>query len=196
MGELDMKRHINNWAPTISMEKSLVVEEMANNHANQPAAAPSSKPLFDAPIETSPRAHDASESTFALVIDDEKNISELVATTLGELGIESATFSTAKSAVASIDQRWPEIIFLDVALEQSDAYDVIRGLSEKHYDGIVQLMSSGRPWLLAALQRLATRHGLRLCPPIQKPVRSDMIRAVIASVGLTACCSFPIGKSD
>ena len=190
-----MKRHINNWASTISMGKSLVVEEMSNNHANQPAELASSNPLFDAPIEISPRAHKASEATFALVIDDERNISELVATTLGELGIESATFSTAKPAVASIDQRWPVIIFLDVALEQSDAYDVIRGLSEKRYDGIVQLMSSGRPWLLAALQRLATRHGLRLCPPIQKPVRSDMIRAVIASVGLTACRPFPIEKS-
>jgi DNA-binding NtrC family response regulator len=163
-----------------------VVEEMSNNHTDQPAAPPSSNPLLDAPMEISPHIHDASATTFALVIDDERNISELVAATLGELGIESATFSTAKPAVASIDQRWPGIIFLDVALEQSDAYDVIRGLSAKRYDGIVQLMSSGRPWLLAALQRLATRHGLRLCPPIQKPVRSDTIRAVIASVGLAA----------
>jgi len=178
------------------MGKSLVVEEMSNNHADQPATLPSSNSLFDASIEISPRAHNSNEAAFALVIDDERSISELVATTLGELGIESATFSTAKPAVAAIDQRWPAIIFLDVALEQSDAYDVIRGLSEKRYDGIVQLMSSGRPWLLAALQRLATRHGLRLCPPIQKPVRSDMVRTVIASVGLTACRPFPIGKSD
>jgi DNA-binding NtrC family response regulator len=171
-----------------------VVEEMSNNRADKLAVPSSSNSLLDAPIAISSHVHNTNETAFALVIDDEKNISELVATTLGELGIESATFSTAKPAVASIDQRWPVIIFLDVALEQSDAYDVIRGLSEKHYDGIVQLMSSGRPWLLAALQRLATRHGLRLCPPIQKPIRSDTIRAVIASVGLTDCPSLPIAK--
>ena len=169
---------------------------MSNNHADKPVVSSSSNSALDAPMELSPYVRNANETAFALVIDDERNISELVATTLDELGIESATFSTAKPAVASIDQRWPVIIFLDVALEQSDAYDVIRGLSEKHYDGIVQLMSSGRPWLLAALQRLATRHGLRLCPPIQKPVRSDTIRAVIASVGLTGGRPFPIGKID
>jgi CheY-like chemotaxis protein len=188
------ERHVNDSALTIYLGNSQVVEEMSNNRADRLAVPSSSNSLLDAPMAISSHVHNTNETAFALVIDDEKNISELVATTLGELGIESATFSTAKPAVASIDQRWPVIIFLDVALEQSDAYDVIRGLSEKHYDGIVQLMSSGRPWLLAALQRLATRHGLRLCPPIQKPIRSDTIRAVIASVGLTDCPSLPIAK--
>ena len=171
-----------------------MVEEMSNNHVDKPVVPSSSNSLSDVPMAISPDVDNTNEIAFALVIDDEKNISELVAATLDELGIESATFSTAKPAVVSIDQRWPAIIFLDVALEQSDAYDVIRGLSEKHYDGIVQLMSSGRPWLLAALQRLATRHGLRLCPPIQKPVRSDTIRAVIASVGLMTAPPFRLGS--
>ena len=177
-------------------ERSSVVEEMNNDHADQSVVALSPSPPFDTSSRISAHVENTSEAAFALVIDDERSISELVATTLGELGIESATFSTAKPAVASIDRRRPVIIFLDVALEQSDAYDVIRGLSEKHYDGIVQLMSSGRPWLLEALQRLATRHGLRLCPPIQKPVRSDTIRAVIAGVGLTGRRPSPIGKID
>ena len=153
-------------------------------------------PAFGDQFETPPQPHNTGETAFALVIDDESDICELVATTLGKLGIDSATFSIAQPAVASIDQRWPVIIFLDVVLEQSDAYDVIRGLSEKHYDGIVQLMSSGRPWLLEALQRLATRHGLKLCPPIQKPVRDATIRALIARVGLTDRRAFPIGKID
>jgi len=194
-GRISRERHVNDRTPTIS-GKSLVVEEMSNDHTDQPVVAPSSIPLFDSRVEVSPYVGNASEAAFALVVDDERNISELVAAALGELGIESATFSTAKSAVASIDRRWPAIIFLDLALEQSDAYDVIRGLREKHYDGVVQLMSSGRPWLLDALQRLAARHGLRLCPPLQKPIGSDTIRAVIASIGLTACRPGSIGKAD
>jgi DNA-binding NtrC family response regulator len=147
-------------------------------------------------IEMSPRPRNAGEAAFALVIDDESEICELVATTLGKLGIDSATFSAALPAVASIDQRWPVIIFLDVVLEQSDAYDVIKGLSEKHYDGILQLMSSGRLWLLEALQRLATRRGLTSCPPIQKPIKDATIRALIARVGLTGRRPFAIGKID
>jgi CheY-like chemotaxis protein len=173
-----------------------MVEEMSNKHVDQPTAPPSANLPFAGQIEIPPHLRNSGGAAFALVIDDEKHIRELVTTTLSQLGIESAAFSTAKPAVASIEQRWPTIIFLDVALEQSDAYDVIRGLSEKHYNGIVQLMSSGRPWLLEALQRLAKRHGLTLCPPIQKPVKDETIRAVIAGVGLTGCSSPPIEKID
>jgi DNA-binding NtrC family response regulator len=151
---------------------------MSNKFAEEPAMSLSPN-RCDNHIVTN-----ASSAPFALVIDDEEDICQLVASTLAALGIESATFSAAKPAVASLDQRWPAIIFLDVALEQSDAIDVIRGLSERHYTGTVQLMSSGRPWLLEAVQRLATRHALTLRPPLQKPVQGDTIRAVIASVGL------------
>ena len=169
---------------------------MNNKHVDQPTVMLSPNSSFAGEIELPRRCRNITGTAFALVIDDESDICELVVRTLDKLGIDSAAFSTAQSAVASIDQRWPVIIFLDVVLEQSDAYDVIRGLSEKHYDGIVQLMSSGRPWLLEALQRLATRHGLMSCPPIQKPVKDATIRALIARVGLTGRRAFPIGRMD
>jgi len=121
---------------------------------------------------------------FALVIDDQEDICRLFGTTLTELGIASATYRAARPAIASLDQRRPAIIFLDVALDQSDAIDVIRGLSEKGYGGIVQLMSSGKPSLLEAIQRIAVRYGLEVRAPLQKPIKADVICAVIASVGL------------
>lgn len=126
----------------------------------------------------------ATEVPFALVIDDEEPICRLIATTLEQLGIESATFRTAKPAIAALEMRRPAIIFLDVALDQSDAIDVIKGLNEKRYSGIVQLMSGGKPWLLAAIQRMATHYALTTLPPLQKPVRDEMIRQAIAGAGL------------
>jgi len=39
----------------------------------------------------------------------------------------------AKPAIASLDPRWPYIIFLDIALEQSGPIDVIKSLREEHY---------------------------------------------------------------
>jgi DNA-binding NtrC family response regulator len=169
---------------------------MSNKHVDQPVAPLLPNLPFTDQIEIPPHVRSTDDAAFALVIDDARDICELVAATLGQLGIDSATFSAAKPAVAAIDRRWPMIIFLDVALEQSDAYDVIRGLSEKHYDGAVQLMSSAKPWLLQAVQRLATRHGLTLCPPIQKPVKDATIRAVIASVGLKSRHPSLIGRID
>jgi FixJ family two-component response regulator len=121
---------------------------------------------------------------FALIIDDQEPICQVVAMALTQLGVESASYRTAGPAIASLDQRQPAIIFLDVALEQSDAIDVIKGLSEKHYKGIVQLMSGGRAPLLEAIQRIGARFGLVLSPPLRKPFRRDDIRNVIAAMGL------------
>jgi two-component system nitrogen regulation response regulator NtrX len=121
---------------------------------------------------------------FAVVIDDEKAICQLVAGVLAGLGMESSTYQTASPAIASFDQRRPDIIFLDIALEQSDAIDVIKGLGEKHYTGIVQLMSGGRLPLLEAVQRIGARNGLLLRTPLQKPIRAETIRDVIVSAGL------------
>jgi DNA-binding NtrC family response regulator len=125
---------------------------------------------------------------FALIIDDQEEISRVVAAALTSVGVESASYVTAKPALASLDQRRPDVIFLDVALEQSDAIDVIRGLSERHYTGIVQLMSGGRLPLLEAVQRIGARHGLVLRPALQKPFRGDDLQQAIASVGFAGPC--------
>jgi DNA-binding NtrC family response regulator len=123
---------------------------------------------------------------FAVIIDDEEAICRLVARVLASHGIESAAFQTATPAIASLDERRPDIIFLDIALQQSDAIDVIKGLSEKRYSGIIQLMSGGRLPLLEAVQRIGARNGLALRPPLQKPFRLEAIRDLIVSVGLAS----------
>jgi DNA-binding NtrC family response regulator len=121
---------------------------------------------------------------FALVIDDQEDVCRVVAMALRNLGVESTTFATAKPAVASLDQRRPDVIFLDVALDQSDAIDVIKGLSEKRYTGIVQLMSGGRLPLLEAMQRIGARYGLTVRPALQKPFRGDDLGRALAELGL------------
>jgi DNA-binding NtrC family response regulator len=129
-------------------------------------------------------AHAKQAAPFALIIDDQEAICRVVAMALTQLGVESAAYQTAKPAIASLDQRRPEIIFLDVALEQSDAIDVIKGLSESRYSGIVQVMSGGRAPLLEAIQRIGARYGLLLPPPLRKPFRRDDIWAVVVDAGL------------
>jgi DNA-binding NtrC family response regulator len=127
---------------------------------------------------------DAGARPFAFVIDDEEAISRFIAATLEALGIETATFQQANPAIAAVRLRRPAIIFLDIALDQSDAIDVIKGLSTERYDGIVQLMSAAKPWLLAAIERMAERYALNVLPPLQKPVDVEMIRGAIASANL------------
>jgi DNA-binding NtrC family response regulator len=144
-----------------------------------------------APIPAGGAAQDAAANTrgapFALIIDDQEGMCRFFARALALLGVESATYPTAKPALASLDQRRPDIIFLDIALTQSDAIDVIKGLAEKRYAGAVQLMSGGRPQLLQGVHRLGTRYGLTMHPPL----RTDDIRAVMARMGLVRDAAAP-----
>jgi FixJ family two-component response regulator len=128
---------------------------------------------------------------FAFIVDDQQAICKTMAIMLDGLGVESASYQTASSAIDSLDQRRPDIIFLDMCLEESDAIDVIKGLSEKKYAGIVQLMSGGKLPLLEAVQRIGARGGLVLRPPLQKPFRAADIRQVIVSAGLAQAVLSP-----
>jgi DNA-binding NtrC family response regulator len=124
----------------------------------------------------------APDPKLAVVIDDDAKIRDFVGATLEQLGMNVRTYVTAKQALALIDTGHPAIIFLDVALLNSDAIDVIRGLSERRYGGVVQLMSGGRPSLLEAIGRIGMRHRMRLAPPLNKPFGRESIVQVIADL--------------
>jgi DNA-binding NtrC family response regulator len=138
-------------------------------------------PRRNVEVATDSRAGKAT-ALFAVVVDDEDAVCQLIAGALADLGIESSSFPTVKPAIASLDQRWPELVFLDIALDQSDAIDMIRDLGKLKFSGIVQLMSGGRPSLIEAVQRIGARHGLLLYPPLQKPFGADAIRELISRV--------------
>ena len=122
--------------------------------------------------------------SLAVVIEDNDGLCRFMSQLLTMLGMECCTFPSTKPAIDSLDQRRPAIIFLDLTLRQSDAFDVIKGLSEKKYAGVVQLMSAAVPERLDAVQWVAMRSGLSMRPPLHKPFRAEVVREVVASLGL------------
>jgi DNA-binding NtrC family response regulator len=118
----------------------------------------------------------------AFVIDDDVRIQQFVMDTLAEHGFRTESFSTAKPALEALGGEHPAIIFLDVALLHSDAIDVLIGLGEEDYAGVVVLMSAGRPQLVEAVQRLGVRHGVRLVPPLGKPIARDAVLQAVAGI--------------
>ena len=113
----------------------------------------------------------------AVVIDDDEEVRRFIAAVITPLGMPVESFEAANEAFAMIEPCHPAIIFLDVALLCSDAIDVLRGLGERRFGGIVQLMSGGRSSLLDAVQRLGVRAGVKLSLPLSKPFTRDVIQA-------------------
>jgi len=125
-----------------------------------------------------------SDPADAFVIDDEPGICTFVSMTLESLGLVVRSFHTAEEAVAALEYGQPEIVFLDIALEGSDAVDVIRSLGETRYAGIVQLMSGSKSVLLDDVHRIGALHGLNMSPPLAKPFRKDAIQQAVAGMSV------------
>lgn len=121
---------------------------------------------------------DRAQSPMIFVIDDEDAICDIVSAAFTKLGIATKKFHTAKAAFAELENSHPPVILLDVALAQSDAIDVIHGLSARRYAGVVHVMSGARTDLVNAVQRIGAREGLTFGAPLYKPFRVADITAL------------------
>ena len=69
--------------------------------------------------------------TRVLVVDDERNITELVAMALKVEGFEVRTAATARDARAAIIEFKPDLAILDVGLPDEDGFALVQGLSDE-----------------------------------------------------------------
>ena len=152
-------------------------EPQMTAHATEKQIAPA--PLRDRPALAEPEEQ-ASPAADAFVIDDEVGICKFVSMALANLGLKAESYHTAAQAIAALERGHPAIVFLDIALEGSDAVDVLRLLGERRYSGVVQLMSGSNTDLLDDVRRIGARHGLVMRAPLQKPFRTEAIRQAIS----------------
>jgi EAL domain-containing protein (putative c-di-GMP-specific phosphodiesterase class I) len=120
----------------------------------------------------------------AYIVEDDANVCAAIAQILERIHIDSESFPSAESVIAALRRRQPSIIFLDIALYNSDAVEVIRDLSRCSYKGAVQIMSGSDPALMEDVRRIGQRYGLNMQAPISKPFRGDAIRQAIRTANV------------
>jgi two-component system OmpR family response regulator len=73
---------------------------------------------------------DVAERTRVLVVDDESNITDLVATVLRYEGFEVQTASTGRDALKAVTSFRPALVVLDIMLPDLDGFEVQRQLAD------------------------------------------------------------------
>jgi EAL domain-containing protein (putative c-di-GMP-specific phosphodiesterase class I) len=141
-------------------------------------------------------AADAGKPTtaFCLIVDDEKGIRNLIARCLRNYHVMTEGCGDALSAIEALKLRTPDLIFLDVSLERSDAIDVIRGLGELKYRGPVQLMSGRDVKLLEEIKRIGEKYQLNMLTVLQKPFRGESIPNILRDAGIQRDAPAPAGE--
>jgi len=110
-----------------------------------------------------------------MIVEDDDAVRATIAIALRDFDVEARNFASAGEILKACDAAAPDVVFLDIALEDFDAIDVIRGLGSEGYRGAVQLVS-GHHSLLEAVQRIGQGNGLTMLEPVRKPFHASDIR--------------------
>ena len=112
-----------------------------------------------------------------LVVDDEKDIRDLVSGLLEDEGYETRTASDSSSALASIDSRRPSLVVLDIWLQGSDldGLEVLDRITADHPD-VPVIMFSGHGNIETAVSSI--RRGA--FDFIEKPFKADQLIMTIS----------------
>ena len=74
-----------------------------------------------------------------LIVDDEKNIVNIIAFNLKKEGYEVLTAGDGEEAVAIADEKNPDLILLDIMMPKMDGYEACRKIREKNNMPIIML---------------------------------------------------------
>gem|GEM_PF-3283556 len=116
-----------------------------------------------------------------LIVEDEPGIQEFMAKVLQLSGISSTLCSNASEMLKYIQEKEVRLIFLDLALEGSDAIEVLHSLSELKFRGTIQLMSGRGHDVMAHIFKIGEELGFRMLEPLMKPFKTSAIRQILSN---------------
>jgi FixJ family two-component response regulator len=125
-------------------------------------------------------------NTYCLVVDDEESIRAFLSKVLADADVESKSCSDAETMLDALSLRHPALIFLDAALEGSDAVEALKRLASSAYKGAVQLISGRGPDILDDLRQIGEQYGLNMPMPLQKPFSVAQIHQALEREGITS----------
>ena len=114
-----------------------------------------------------------------LLVDDELSVAKFLAHAAEECGFEAIVTVTAESFRSQYRALSPDTVVLDLALPGSDGVELLRFLAEEGCTARVILVSGFDQRVLEAAMRLGAAMGLRMAPPLHKPVRLNQLMATI-----------------
>ena len=129
--------------------------------------------------------------TQALIIDDERDICELVEMTLDQQGVESDSVYSIKEAIKKLKTKSFNVIFCDVRLPDGDGLDLLSHIN-KHYPGTPVCIMTAHGSMDMAIRALK----LGAFDFINKPFSLKQLRTVCRNAMKSKSNSSETGKTE
>jgi EAL domain-containing protein (putative c-di-GMP-specific phosphodiesterase class I) len=105
------------------------------------------------------------------VLDDDPQAVTLICKMLSECGIAVRKFVNAQQFIHDADRSSPDLLILDLALDSTDAVEIIRQLEIIKFNGKVLLASGRDKVTLSEIEQIGRTHALCMLPSLHKPFR-------------------------
>ena len=121
-------------------------------------------------------------ATSCFVVDDDPDLRRLIAHSARKTGFAIVECGHLGEVEEALGRARPQLIFLDVGLENSDASQVLEVLAERQCNAWVQLVSGRSADELEKLEIVGEDLGLNMLPALTKPFRAGAIRTIAGQV--------------
>ncbi|MDX2028842.1 MAG: EAL domain-containing response regulator [Alphaproteobacteria bacterium] len=110
-----------------------------------------------------------------LVIDDEKDICDLIAELGGRHGLQVETTNNPENVRATLTGFKPDFIMLDLMMPGTDGVELLRLLAETAKNAKLCLISGSDARVLNSARRLGSAHGLEVVAALEKPLDMSVL---------------------
>lgn len=118
-----------------------------------------------------------------MIVDDDRNICELLRLYLGKEGYETVEFANGEDAVAQFDAEKPDLILLDIMMPKLDGWQVCRQIRKKSQCPIIMLTAKGE--LLDKVLGLELGADDYIVKPFESKEVMARVKAVLRRAGVT-----------
>jgi EAL domain-containing protein (putative c-di-GMP-specific phosphodiesterase class I)/CheY-like chemotaxis protein len=113
------------------------------------------------------------------VVDEDTSIRNFLSLIMHGAGIDTEEFADGAALAAAMDQKKPDLIFLNIGLESTQAIDTIAMLGKRAHSGAIQLMSSRGSAVLEHVKGIGEQYKLQMLPVLKKPFDTAAILAIL-----------------
>ena len=120
-----------------------------------------------------------------LLIDDEPTLAEFLAAAARDSGFDPVITERDDEFRDNFLGERPDMVALDLGMPGMDGIELIRFLADQNYDAPVLIVSGFDRRVLELAFRLGEALGLNMAGPIEKPVRFEVLQAVLSQLRAT-----------
>ncbi|HZS65331.1 MAG TPA: EAL domain-containing response regulator [Xanthobacteraceae bacterium] len=118
------------------------------------------------------------------VVEEESSIRHFLSLILHGSGVDTEEFADGAAFRQGIRNRKPDLVFIDIALDSSDAIESVIALGKQGFFGFVQLMSNRGSAVLEHVKAIGEQHKLNMLPVLKKPFDTTAIVKIIHDLKL------------